>query len=214
MGIRKKVMIGFICLGVLLLVAGAVSYFELTRIEKHTREILEAGTGNTAILRARLERAYAEYTETVRRYSADSLHDSRLLDNSLYGAELQARRDSLRTAGHDGWLDLTTALGNYLDDAEYDTGTHIDNVENSVYRAITPSLVTVGVVLLLLFVLLFFIDIYYIRPVVKMEKSLEGFLKFNSPFNVTFEGRDEVHKLKEHIGELVDAVRKKSATGL
>ena len=72
-----------------------------------------------------------------------------------------------------------------------------------------PGILTLVVALAILVMFLFFIDTYYTRPVVKIEKGLQNYLKHNVPFKVTVEGRDEVTKLKEYIETLIAALKSK-----
>ncbi len=247
MGIRTKITIGFASLGLLVMSAGTVSFFELTRIGKRTGLILEASNSNMTISRELLDGAEMQHISLLHSYSTgntaagrDSLY---LAGQKMFIGALEKGRETgiaamnpigrafddyeriTRSYFADGpdrennWLEanywraymnLTSAVKEYMTGAEYNLGTQAENIEHNAYRAITPILVTLAVILLLLFVLLFFIDFYYIKPVVKMNKSLEGFLKYNSPFRVTFEGKDEVFELKENIEELADKVKRKS----
>ena len=244
MGIRTKVTIGFVSLAALVMGAGAVSFFELTRIGNRTQQILDASTRNMTISRELLDGAELQHLSLLHNYTTgtaagyDSLY---LAGRQMFAAGLEegqeagitemnvigrAFDDYEKVAGsyfadsmhyESNWLEadywhaytlLTSTVKEYMTGAEYNLGTQAERIEHNAYRAITPSLVTLGVIMLLLFVLLFFIDFYYIRPVVKMNESLDGFIKYHSPFNVTFEGKDEVSELKENIGELTDKVKR------
>ncbi len=244
MGIRTKVTIGFVSLALLVMGAGAVSFFELTRIGKRTEQILEASTRNMTISRGLLDGAEMQHLSLLHNYSTgtaagyDSLY---LAGRRMFAGALEKGReagieamnvigrafdDYEKTAGNyfadslnrkkewletDYWrsyMNLTSTVKEYMTGAEYNLGAQAERIEHNAYRAITPSLVTLAVILLLLFVLLYFIDIYYIRPVVKMNKSLGGFIKYHTPFVVTFEGKDEAFELKENIEELIDKLKR------
>ena len=114
----------------------------------------------------------------------------------------------LRKSYWNTYLDLTSAIKEFMTRSEYTLGIRAETIEHAAYRAITPSLVTMGVILLLLFVLLYFIDLYYMKPVVKMNKGIGDWLKFRSPFNVSVEGKDETLELKENIEQLIDIAKK------
>ncbi len=80
-------------------------------------------------------------------------------------------------------------------------------LENNVYWAIMPAVIALGVAVLILLMLFYMIDLYFIRPVVKMSRALDNYLKLKIPFKVTTEARDEVADLKEGIDELIDTIK-------
>ncbi len=245
MGLRKKIITGFVSLALLVMGAGAVSYFELTRIGNRTQQILDNGNRNMTISRELLDGAEMLHLSILHSYSTgaaaagyDSLYlqgrrmfsdglvkgrelgesdmddiekaftDYETVTRSYFFDSLNYGNDWLSTNYWSAYMSLTSAVKEYMTGSEYNLGSQAERIEHSAYRAITPSLITLAVILLLLFVLLYFIDIYYIRPVVRMNKSLVGVIKYHTPFNVTFEGRDEVFELKENIDELIDQAKR------
>ncbi|MCD8185206.1 MAG: hypothetical protein LUD68_01725 [Rikenellaceae bacterium] len=86
-GIRRKIGIGFVILGSLLLFAGMVSYFELTRLNRTTTELLDNSLRDLGFSQRMLE-AIGQQNDalalTVYSNKADSLDtDSLLLDGRL-----------------------------------------------------------------------------------------------------------------------------------
>lgn len=74
--------------------------------------------------------------------------------------------------------------------------------ESTFYRSIIPGIVAVGVGLLLLLMLLFFISVYYVKPIYKMLDSIKYYRSSNSPYNYDFPGDDQLHELNENISEI------------
>lgn len=247
MGIRKKVALGFLCLGFLLIGAGAVSFFELNRVGKRTQQVLDAGNNNMAVSRELLDGAEMQHLSLLYSYSrgGSSGYDSLYLagrqmftaaiergqtegqvgldairmafDNyeevtrNFFFDEHYYESDWLRTSYWSAYRDLTGAIKEFMTRSEHTIALQAEKIEHAAYRAITPSLVTIGVLLLLLFVLLYFIDLYYMRPVVKMNKGIEAWLKFRTPLNLTVEGKDETLDLKNNVEQLIDLARKNDA---
>jgi HAMP domain-containing protein len=243
MGIRKKVSLGFLCLGLLLVGAGVVSFFELNRVGKRTQQILEASNSNMATSRDLLDGAEMQHLSLMNGYCRqvvgyDSLYlagrkmfadaldrahkdgqdgldavegafDSydRMTRNTFFDAP-QYRSDWLLTTYWDSYTDLTTAIKEFMINSEETLAYRAGRIEQAAYRAITPSLVTTGVVLLLLLVLLYFIDFYYMRPVIKLNRGVAAWIKFRSPFNVAVEGRDETLELKNNIEQLIETAKR------
>jgi hypothetical protein len=243
MGIRKKVSLGFLCLGLLLVGAGVVSFFELNRVGKRTQQILESSNSNMATSRQLLDGAEMQHLSLLNGYCQQALgYDSLYLagrkmlsdaldrthkdgqegldavelafDNydqmtlNLFSEGANYQSDWLLTTYWDAYVELTTAIKEFMSSSEQTLGIRAGRIEQAAYRAITPSLVTTGVVLLLLFVLLYFIDFYYMGPVIRLNKGVAGWLKFRAPFNVTIEGRDETLELKNNIEQLIEVAKR------
>lgn len=76
--------------------------------------------------------------------------------------------------------------------------------ERGFYRSIIPGIVAVGVGLLLVVMLLFFIMAYYVNPIYKMLDALGGYRSYNKKYTYTFEGDDELVTLNEAVSELAN----------
>lgn len=74
--------------------------------------------------------------------------------------------------------------------------------ESTYYRSIIPGIVAVIVGFLLLLMLLFFISVYYVKPIYGMLDSLKMFRSFNTPYRYDFPGDDQLHQLNENVSEL------------
>ena len=76
--------------------------------------------------------------------------------------------------------------------------------ERGFYRSIIPGIVAVGVGLLLVIMLLFFMLAYYVNPLYRMLDSLEGYKSYNKRYTYTFDGDDELVRLNDGISELAN----------
>ena len=74
--------------------------------------------------------------------------------------------------------------------------------ESTFYRSIIPGIVAVGVGLLLLLMLLFFVSVYYVRPIYRMLDAIRLYRTQGAPYNYDFPGDDQLHGLNEEISEL------------
>ncbi len=80
------------------------------------------------------------------------------------------------------------------------------------YRSFIPSAVAIGVGIVLLFLLMFFILVYYVDPLYKMLESLRDYLSYRRRYTYTFDGNDQLSDLNDTITELTEenrALRKK-----
>ncbi|MBE5033019.1 CHASE3 domain-containing protein [Gallalistipes aquisgranensis] len=248
MGIRKKIMIGFLSLAALLFFAGMVSLVELLRLSKTTQILLDSSTRNielsrqmldavqdqnTALLqmvvlgrnefdslylsgKQKFDHALAQATVTVKDLSElDSVYNARMRYNEVVSAQLGTYRkddmDWFVNIYKTSYYELTTAIKNYMISSQSSLGTRASQLEGNAYRATSPGIITLGVAILIVLMFFFLIDLYYIRPVLKITKGLEDYLSLKIPFNVKMEGKDEVFKLKELIESLILVVKNKKA---
>ncbi len=77
-----------------------------------------------------------------------------------------------------------------------------ETFERGFYRSIIPVMVSIGVGLLLVLMLLFFILAYYIHPIYGMLDHLNGYRSYNRKYNFTFDGDDQLSELNSGISEL------------
>lgn len=79
--------------------------------------------------------------------------------------------------------------------------------DESFYRSITPGMVSVVAGIVLCLLLLFFVLVYYVRPLKKMLVSLNAYRNSNIPYRNVFEGNDELQELNGGIADIVEENR-------
>lgn len=77
-----------------------------------------------------------------------------------------------------------------------------ETFERGFYRSVVPGTVAVGVGLLLIIMLLFFIIAYYVTPIYRMLDSMESYRSYNKKYTYTFEGDDQLSELNSGISDL------------
>ncbi len=75
------------------------------------------------------------------------------------------------------------------------------------YRSFIPSAVALGVGIVLLFLLMFFILAYYVDPLYKMLESLKDYLGYRRRYTYTFDGNDQLSDLNDSITDLTEENR-------
>jgi hypothetical protein len=107
---------------------------------------------------------------------------------------------------------LTNQIINNMLIAQKSLEPRTEQLKTHAYRAVTPVLGTLIVLIVIVLMLCYFIIVYGVRPVLAMNKSLSDFLRFGVPFKVPIEMIDEVAELKESIEDVV-MLAKKSKSG-
>lgn len=139
-----------------------------------------------------LQSAYVKYVDASYRLNEIIVND--FVDTrDWYFTVLQPQYNNFRT-----WQEA-------LNKGIYDD-LHANSVrfDEDFYRNLMPVEVSViaGIALCLLF--LFFLLVYYVRPLEKMLKSLDMYRRFNVPYKTTFEGDDVLSELSGGLSDLMD----------
>ena len=236
MGIREKIRLGFLALGLLLFFSGLISFFELSKLSRSTQSMLGASLKNmelsktmldavqdqnTALLqiivsgrsdresdsllhagREKFEAAISDAKISIRDLQGfDSVYAANISYNETVGAYL---RDSLRKENVDWFVDiyktsysdLTSSIKNFMVSSQNMMDAKARRLEDNAYRATMPGFIAL--------IFYYFVNLYYITPVLKIDSALKAYLDSKMPFKVTVEGKDEVYRLKERIESLID----------
>lgn len=86
-----------------------------------------------------------------------------------------------------------------------------DKLKVNIYRTTMQSVVALSVSIVILFVFFLLMDIYFIKPISIMTKSLDRFLANGASFNVKIEGANEPAKLRDLIAQLVQKLKEKNS---
>lgn len=157
-----------------------------------------------------------EATDTthVSELPIDSLGvDSLLLKAAIEAAEKNDEEDSVRwyTEEYEAvYLRLTTAVKAYMTSAQSSLAPRTEQMKRSAYRAVTPVLISLLVMIAVLVMFYYFMTIYFVNPIVKMNRALSDSLAYKVPFAMKEECKDELQELKEKIETLVTQTRHRS----
>lgn len=75
--------------------------------------------------------------------------------------------------------------------------------QETFYRSIMPSVVSVAVGLILILLFNFYMNYYILNPILKMNKNLQNHRKYGSEYTVKVDSDDEIADLNATISELV-----------
>ena len=100
-----------------------------------------------------------------------------------------------------GYLDsLSSAMYEELEQNSRD-------FDSGFFRSIIPSTVAVSVGILLVFLLLFYIQVYYVNPIYRMLEALRDYLGYRRRYTYSFDGNDQLSDLNSSITDLAEENR-------
>ena len=138
--------------------------------------------------------------------------DSLLMKAAIEAAEKNDEEDSVRwyTEEYEAvYLRLTAAVKAYMTSTQRSLAPRTEQIKRSAYRAVTPVLISLLVMIAVLMMFYYFMTIYCVNPIVRMNRSLGEYLSFRVPFAVKEECKDELLELKEKIETLIVQSRHK-----
>lgn len=106
---------------------------------------------------------------------------------------------------------LTAAIKSYMTSTESSLAPRTEQMKKNAYRAVTPVLISLVVMIAIVLMLFYFMTIYCVTPILKMNKGLGDHLAFRVPFVVKADLKDEVLELKEKIDTLITISRQPKA---
>lgn len=101
------------------------------------------------------------------------------------------------------FVKLKSSIDELSDVIYLDLKKNSETFERGFYRSIIPGIVAVGVGLLLIFLLMFFVMSYYVTPIYKMLDNLNNYRTLGRKYNYEFEGDDQLSELNSGISELI-----------
>ena len=134
--------------------------------------------------------SYAAYMLTSLEF--ESVVQSDFIDNrAWYFGCLQQRFERLQS-------DIDNLTRAIYEDLQENSATF----DRGFYRSIIPGIVAVGVGLMLVLMLMFFILSYYVNPLYRMLEGLSAYRSSDKKYTVSFEGDDQLVELNDGISEL------------
>lgn len=106
---------------------------------------------------------------------------------------------------------LTDAIKNYMTSTQSSLAPRAEQMKKNAYRAVTPVLISVAVMIAIVLMLFYFMLLYCVTPIERMNRSLGDWLSFRIPFNVKGDLKDEVLELKERIETLINQSKQPKA---
>ena len=82
-------------------------------------------------------------------------------------------------------------------------------LEGDFYRIVMPLIIAMGVGLFLVLIFNYFINLYFITPVLAIIKGIKSYLGQKTPYDVKIETKDEINELNHEIKVLISHSKKK-----
>lgn len=137
--------------------------------------------------------------------------DTLIASPAIVVPDLEAKREQNKQ-----WYDnqYSVAYDKMVSDIEnFMTHTHTslepraEQLNKNAYRSVAPVLISLVVLIAIVLMFYYFIRVYCVNPIIKMNKALADYHTYRLPFNVKAELRDELKELVENIEKLIGLLK-------
>ena len=102
---------------------------------------------------------------------------------------------------------LTGAIQTYMTSTQSSLAPRTEQMKKNAYRAVTPVLISLLVMIAIVLLLYYFMMLYCVNPIVRIKRSLGEWLQFRLPFRPKGDFQDELAELQEKIDQLIGRSR-------
>lgn len=102
---------------------------------------------------------------------------------------------------------LTSAIQTYMTSTQSSLAPRTEQMKKNAYRAVTPVLISLLVMIAIVLLLYYFMMLYCVNPIVRINRSLGEWIQFKLPFRPKGDFQDELSELLEKIELLIVRIR-------
>lgn len=103
-------------------------------------------------------------------------------------------------AAYDNMMD---EIQNYMTHTHRSLAPRAEQLNKNAYRSVAPVFISLVVIVAIVLMLYYFVILYGVKPIQKINRSLSDFLTYRLPFNVKAELLDELKELADNIEKLI-----------
>lgn len=123
-------------------------------------------------------------------------------ERPIVDTERQGSLDWYFKTAHESFLDVKSSVNDLMfhnNQLMFDTAS---NLREKANRSVMPGLIAIISALAFTFLFYFFVNYYFVTPIVKITESVKKYSEQKTPFDVRIETNDEIHDLAESINNL------------
>lgn len=95
----------------------------------------------------------------------------------------------------------------YMSGAQNTLGPDVNDLSHTAHRAVKPVFITQVVMIVIVVIFYFFFMLYFIRPILRINRSLGTYLAYRMPFDDSIQSRDEIRTVRDRIAALISRIR-------
>lgn len=160
---------------------------------------------NVAIMEAMESSPNSSYLQDI--FNANSNYHSIVEHHSPHNTEA-ADIEWFMDSYIEAYYTLDHAIKSYMTSPRSSVGLRVSKLESDIYKTVTPSVLTLLVAVCILLLFYFFIDTYYTKPIRRISRNLDNYIKNKVPYQSKGDAEGEIALLNENINELIGRINK------
>jgi hypothetical protein len=95
----------------------------------------------------------------------------------------------------------------YMSGAQNTLGPDVNDLSHTAHRAVKPVFITQVVMIAIVVIFYFFFMLYFVKPILRINRSLGTHLAYRMPFDDSIFSRDEIRTVRDRIAALISRIR-------
>jgi hypothetical protein len=107
-----------------------------------------------------------------------------------------------------GYMNLSMQISKYMTGTQNTLSPEVNHLSHTARRSVTPVFISLLVMFVVVVMLYFFIKKLYVKPMLRINRSLGDYLSYKVPFDKGISCRDEIAQLRDRIDTLISKSNK------
>jgi rRNA-processing protein FCF1 len=139
------------------------------------------------------------------------------IDGDVHRTIALALSDSTKTAPttHEWYVNkykpeyvhTSEQITRYMTGTQSSLGPDVNNLSHTARRAVTPVFISLVVMVVIVIMFYFLMMHYFVRPILRINRSLGDFITYKKPFDESIKCRDEIAMLRDRVAAIVTKIR-------
>lgn len=101
------------------------------------------------------------------------------------------------------YIDLSRQISRYMTDSQDVLSPKVNHLSHTARRSVTPVFISLLVMFIVVMMLYFFLKKLYVKPILRINRSLGDYLSYKVPFDEGIACADEIEQLRDRIDTLI-----------
>ena len=107
-----------------------------------------------------------------------------------------------------GYINLSKQVSQYMTSSQNTLSPEVNRLSHTARRSVTPVFISLLVMFVVVLMLYFFLKKLYVKPILRINRSLGDYLAYKVPFDKNIACRDELGELRDRIETLISKSNK------
>ena len=108
----------------------------------------------------------------------------------------------------EGYINLSKQVSEYMTSSQNTLSPEVNHLSHTARRSVTPVFISLLVMFVVVLMLYFFLKKLYVKPILRINRSVGDYLAYKVPFDKSIACRDEIAELRDRIETLISKSNK------